>query len=285
MYRNENVEGDATQWLYDETSNCMTNKVYADDNGTKYEYDAHGRLTKRTWARGIDTTYTYDAWGSLTRTDYSDSTPSVVLCYDVMGRQTRAVDAAGITTFAYDSFGSLTNETVVGVAGTNTIERFYDAFGRDAGYALNGVRQSTLGYAAATGRLVTMQAAGSDTPFTWSYLAGSDMKQSLAYPNGFTACWTYGNRGELLEVNNASPTGTISKYAYTYDAAGRRITCARSGTAFTTPDTYAYLYNARSELTNATAAVDAAYRYGYNFDDIGNRKTSAEGFKGRSLLT
>ena len=58
------------------------------------------------------------------------SSPSVVLCYDVMGRQTRAVDAAGITTFAYDVFGSLTNETVVGVAGTNTIERFYGTFGR-----------------------------------------------------------------------------------------------------------------------------------------------------------
>ena len=268
--------GDTTTWLYDEASNCMTNKVYADKNGTKYEYDAHGRLTKRTWARGIDTTYTYDAWGRLTRTDYSDSTPSVVLCYDAMGRQTRAVDAAGITTFAYDAFGSLTNETVVGVAGTNTIERFYDAFGRDAGYALNGVRQSTLGYDAATGRLVTMQAAGSDTPFTWSYLAGSDLKSSLAYPNGMTASWTYGNRGELLEVNNASPTGTISKYAYTYDAVGRRIACAKSGTAFEQSDSINYGYNARSELTSATTAVDSDYRYGYNFDDIGNRKTSSE---------
>ena len=61
-YRAEGAqEGDVTQWLYDEASNCMTNKVYADGNGTKYEYDAHGRLAKRTWARGIDTTYTYNA--------------------------------------------------------------------------------------------------------------------------------------------------------------------------------------------------------------------------------
>ena len=256
-YRAEGAqEGDVTQWLYDEASNCMTNKVYADGNGTKYEYDAHGRLAKRTWARGIDTTYTYNAWGSLTRTDYSDSTPSVVLTYDAMGRQTRAVDAAGITTFAYDSFGSLTNETVVGVAGTNTIERFYDAFGRDAGYALNGIRQSVLGYDPSTGRLATMRIPSiedfnhhSPTPtlnsnsFTWNYLDGSDLKSSLAYPNGLTASWTYGNRGELLEVCNArtvssSPSMTsnnlevVSQYAYTYDAAGRRVACAKSGTAF-----------------------------------------------------
>ena len=300
-YRAEGAqEGDVTQWLYDEASNCMTNKVYADGNGTKYEYDAHGRLAKRTWARGIDTTYTYNAWGSLTRTDYSDSTPSVVLTYDAMGRQTRAVDAAGITTFAYDSFGSLTNETVVGVAGTNTIERFYDAFGRDAGYALNGIRQSVLGYDPSTGRLATMRIPSiedfnhhSPTPtlnsnsFTWNYLDGSDLKSSLAYPNGLTASWTYGNRGELLEVCNArtvssSPSMTsnnlevVSQYAYTYDAAGRRVACAKSGTAFEQSDSVNYGYNTRSELTNAIAAVDAAYRYGYNFDDIGNRKTSAE---------
>ena len=289
-YRAENAqEGDVTTWLYDEASSCMTNKVYADGNGTKYEYNARGRLIHRTWARGVETTYTYDAWGNLTRTDYSDATPLVVLTYDVMGRQTRAVDASGVTTFAYDSFGSLTNETVVGVAGTNTIERFGDTFGRDAGYALNGVRQSTLRYDPATGRLASMQIPSieefnhhSPTPtlnsnfFIWTYLPDSDLKSSLTYPNGLTASWSYGNCGELLEVNNASPTDTISKYIYTYDAAGRRDGCDKSGSAFTTPDTNSYLYNARSELTNATAAIDSDYRYGYDFDDIGNRKTSAE---------
>ena len=81
----------------------------------------------RTWARGVDTTYTYDAWGNLVATAYSDNTPTVTFAYDAMGRQVCAVDAAGVTIFAYDSFGSLTNETVVGVAGTNTIERFYDS--------------------------------------------------------------------------------------------------------------------------------------------------------------
>ena len=62
-----------------------------------------------------------------------------------------------VTTFLYDDFGAVTNETVVGVAGTNTIERFYDNFGRSLGYSLNGVRQSTLAYDPATGRLASMQ--------------------------------------------------------------------------------------------------------------------------------
>ena len=42
------------------------------------------------------------------------------------------------STFAYDDFGSLTNETVVGVAGTNTIIRHWDSFGRSLGYSLVG---------------------------------------------------------------------------------------------------------------------------------------------------
>ena len=285
-YRDESLaEGDTTRWLYDEASVCMTNKVYADGKGPRYAYTPDGKLATRTWARGIVTTYSYDASGALTNTVYSDGTPTVSLAYDRAGRQVEARDAAGTTTFAYDAFGSLTNETVVGVAGTNTIERFYDSLGRDLGYALNGVRQSTLAYDAATGRLATMlvpeaqsnnQTNQTIKQFSWSYLPGSDLKSSLAYPNGLTASWTYGNRGELLEVNNASPTGTISRYAYTYDAAGRRIACAKSGTAFEQSDSVNYGYNTRSELTNATAAVNAAYNYGYDFDDIGNRKTSSE---------
>ena len=279
-------QGDTTTWLYDEASGVMTNKVYADGKGPAYDYDANGRLAKRTWARGIDTFYAYDGWGSLTNTTYSDTTPTITLSYDAMGRQVEARDAAGTTTFAYDAFGSLTNETVRDdgalAAVESVIERFTDAFGRDAGYSLNGVRQSTLGYDPATGRLRSMAVPADQSnnrpveQFTWNYLPGSDLKQSLAYLNCLTASWTYGNRGELLEVDNALPSGTVSKYAYSYDAAGRRIICAHSGSAFDTPDTYDYRYNARSELTNATASVDAAYRYAYQFDGIGNRELSSE---------
>ncbi len=45
---------------------------------------------------------------------------------------------------------------------------------------------------------------------------------------------------------------------------------------FDLADVVTYGYNARNELTNAVAAVDSNYRYAYDFDDIGNRKTSSE---------
>ena len=278
-YRNESLgpdSGDVTTWLYDIASGCMTNKVYADGKGPSYSYMPDGKLSVRTWARGIVTDYAYDGWNNLTNTVYSDNTPTVSLVYDVFGRQTEARDAAGITTFRYDSFVSLTNETVIGVAGTNTIERFYDAFGRDAGYALNGVRQTTFAYDLASARLSTMLAAGSETPFEWNYLPCSDLKSSLAYPNGLTASWQYDANNQLLQVCNGTPTNIISQYDYAYDAASRRISVSKSGNAFDQADTVAYGYNARSELTNAVATVDSAYLYSYHFDEIGNRKTSSE---------
>ena len=265
-----------TTWLYDEASGSMTNKIYADGKGPTYSYTPDGKLSCRVWARGILTDYVYDGWGNLTNIVYSDDTPTVSLACDALGRQTEARDAAGTTTFLYDSFGSLTNEAVIGVAGTNTVERFYDNFGRDVGYALNGIRQSTLAYDPAAGRLATMLAFGGDTPFTWNYLGGSDLKSALVYPNGLTVSWQYDANNQLLKVCNATPTNTISQYDYAYDAAGCRINVSKSGTVFDQDDTITYGYNARSELTNAVAAVDSNFRYFYDFDDIGNRKTSAE---------
>ena len=285
-YRNESLcpdSGDVTTWLYDDASGCMTNKVYADGKGPSYSYTPDGKLSCRTWARGIVTDYSYDAWRSLTNTVYSDGTPTVSLAYDVFGRQTEAHDAAGVTTFAYDDFGSLTNETVIGVAGTNTIIRHWDNYGRTTGYSLVGLadpcqpqRQSTLAYDPANGRLATMLASGSETPFAWNYRDGSDLKSSLAYPNGLTASWAYDANGQLLQVRNATQTNTISQYDYVYDAAGRRINVSKSGTAFDHDDLIAYSYNEKSELTNAIATADFNYRYAYDFDDIGNRETSSE---------
>ena len=100
-----------------------------------------------------------------------------------------------------------------------------------------------------------MLANGSDVPFTWSYIPGSDLKASLAYPNGLTASWTYDANDQLLQIRNATPTDVISRYDYMYDAAGRRINVSKAGTAFDQVDTVAYCYNSRSELTNAVAAV------------------------------
>lgn len=59
--------GDVTRWLRDETTGLVTNKVYADGKGPRYDYTPDGKLATRIWARGIVTTYSYDDKGKTTR--------------------------------------------------------------------------------------------------------------------------------------------------------------------------------------------------------------------------
>ena len=68
--------------------------------------------------------------------------------------------------------------------------------------------------------------------------------------------------------------GNVSRTRY--DAACRRIARAHTGTAFAQPDAINYAYDIKSELTNAVASVDSNYTYAYDFDEIGNRRTSSE---------
>ena len=166
------------------------------------------------------------------------------------GDVVREISVSGVTdTYAYDALNRQVSHTN---GRGSTSQTQYDAYGRTAGYTLNNVRQTTIGYDAATGRIATMLANGSNVPFTWFYLPGSDLKSSLVYPNGLTASWTYDADDQLLQVRNATPTDVISQYDYAYDAAGRRIEIVRSGSAMSESRTDAYGYNVRNELTSAT---------------------------------
>ncbi len=278
-YRNENLaSGDTTRWFYDEASLCMTNKVYADGKGPAYTYTPDGKLARRIWARGIVTDYTYDNAGQLVATVYSDMTPTITMAYDRVGNLTRAITDGIVTNlYAYNLSGHCTNEWQNGFQ----LTRHYDALGRSLGYDVNGVRQSTLAYDA-QGRFSSMQIAdASSDSFAWSYLANSDLKQSLSYPNGLTASWSYDANNRLVQVRNAIATNIISQFDYVYDAAGRRTSIARSGSAFgdLSSAVDAYQYNTRNELIGAQRTKGGqpvlGFSEDFDYDLIGNRQSSS----------
>lgn len=60
---------------------------------------------------------------------------------------------------------------------SKTLTRHWDAFGRNVGYSVDGERKQFITYDSATGRI-----AESDG-FAWEYLAGSNLKSQLTYPN------------------------------------------------------------------------------------------------------
>lgn len=291
-YRNEALtNGDTTRWLYDEPSGCMTNKLYADGKGPSYAYTPDGKLARRTWARGIVTDYTYDNAGQLVSTTYSDTTPTITMAYDRVGNLTEATTAGVVTNlYAYDIVGHCTNEW----QNDFNLTRYYDTLGRSTGYAINGTRQTTIAYDS-VGRISTMHVPATEerenvhstptptnyTSFHWAYLQGSDLKQSLTYPNGLTASWTYDANNQLLQVCNATPTNVISQFDYTHDAAGRRIAIAKSGSAFgdLSGSVDTYTYNARSELTSARRTKNGqpipGFSEDFDYDPIGNRRSSS----------
>ena len=103
----------------------------------------------------------------------------------------------------------------------------------------------------ATGRI-----AESDG-FAWEYLAGSNLKSKLTYPNEAVVTWTYEPHRDLLTtVTNA----TTSTYTYTYDLLGRRLS----------QNDLTVKYNHRDEIISIDNVFDIKY------DDAGNRKVAGD---------
>ena len=170
------------------------------------------------------------------------------------------------------------SETLSAGGKTHVVAELRDAFGRGTGYAYAkaGTVQQTTGvsYAETTGRIATASFVhgGAQKTFSYSYLAGTSLPQTLTCPNGMTETRAYEATRDLLSgIAYKRGTTLVSQRTYVRDALGRPLTrsTARNGTT----QNDAFGYNARSELTSATLGND---EYAYAFDNIGNRNTASE---------
>jgi len=281
-FRVENGNGDETRWLYDSVTGLLTNKVYADGKGTAYGYTASGRLAARAWARGVTTGYAYDAFGQLTVIDYSDATPDVTFAYDRIGNMLSVSDASGTRVFTHDLDGQTLSDTLSALGQDFVLLESRDAFGRGSGYALsntvNGVAQHISGMLNSYdpfGRIAQVTVDGVASPFRYGYLAGTDLRQSLAMPNGVTCETEYEPHHDLPDsFTHTNALGTIlTRRTFTRDAAGNLTgrTQYRLGDATNRVDEFSQ--NARSELVYAAVGTNI---YNYAFDPIGNRLTTDE---------
>jgi RHS repeat-associated protein len=262
-FRNEGGAGDQTQWLYDEATGLLTNKVYADGKGPSYTYTPDGQLATRTWARGVQTTYRYATDGAMTNIAYSDGTPAVSFTLDRLGRQVAITDGTGTRTFAYNDALQLAAETNA----LGTITRQYDSFGRSSGLAVGSAYQVGYGYSG-DGRFASVSSSvfSVSSVVKYYYLPGTDLLSGWSSPSGFAVTRTFeAHRDLLIAVSNRYNGGTVSAFDYINDAIGRRTQRIDSGSATATN---AFGYNPRSELTSAAMGTNA---YGYAYDPIGNR--------------
>ncbi|MBQ7023897.1 MAG: hypothetical protein IJN29_09965 [Akkermansia sp.] len=139
----------------------------------------------------------------------------------------------------------------------------------------NGSVQQTVstGYGE-DGRIVSagFVHGGAQKLFTYSYLSGSHLLQSLVKPNNMTLTLSYEDKRDLLTGMLYKRSNTqVASRSYTYDTLGRPTSRGTMRDGQSVSDSFAY--NNRSELTSATVSGES---YAYDYDNIGNRETAQE---------
>ena len=275
------ADGDTTTWSYDEATGLETRKTYADGTHVDKTWDAFNRLATETNARGIVKTCTYEqARGLLAGISYSDATPGQSFSYNHLGQLTQITDAAGTRTFACNPYGEPETDCLEANGLSWQVSELYDGLGRPAGYELSAgerrVQQARLSYDG-KGRLSALAAEGMETPFSWTYCEQGGLVEQLAYPNGMTRVNTYENSRDLLSVIDYRRPGSANppaRHEYDYDALGRPTRRRDTWNTAAPKTTRLFTYNSRGELVGDQLRPGG--RFGYQYDNIGNRKEAFE---------
>ena len=275
------TDGDTTTWSHDDATGLETRKTYADGTHVDKTWDAFNRLATETNARGIVKTRTYEqARGLLTGISYSDATPGQSFAYDHLGQLTQITDAAGTRTFAYNPYGEPETDSLEANGLAWQVSELYDGLGRPAGYELSAggrrVQQARLSYDG-KGRLSALAAEGMENPFSWTYCEQGGLVEQLAYPNGMTRVNTYENSRDLLSVidyRRPGSTNPPARHEYDYDALGRPTRRRDTWNTAAPKTTRLFTYNSRGELIGDQLRPGG--RFGYQYDNIGNRKEAFE---------
>ena len=190
--------------------------------------DRHGRPVSMTCPSGLKVEYRYDDFGR--ETEVSAGETRVASEYDGYGDLVRIVktvkgEIAGTVECRYDEpTGLLLSRVVDGretvfeydasnrvvkvggvdvvryrIALTNGLEIVHDDFGRAVSYSVNGVRKMRQAYDDKTGRLTSVAVDGLGE-VKIAYLAGSDLVETLSYPDGRTARFFYDAADRPLRV-------------------------------------------------------------------------------------
>jgi len=211
---------------------------------------------------------------------YSDATPGQSFVYDHLGQLTQITDAAGTRTFACNLYGEPETDCLEANGISWQVSELYDGLGRQAGYELSAgerrVQQARLSYDG-KGRLSALAAEGMETPFSWTYCEQGGLVEQLAYPNGMTRVNTYEDSRDLLSVIDYRRPGSANppaRHEYDYDALGRPTRRRDTWNTAAPKTTRLFTYNSRGELVGDQLRPGG--RFGYQYDNIGNRKEAFE---------
>ena len=268
-----------TTWVYDPMRGFLQKKTYADNAEAEYDYTDAGRLDTRTWERGIVASYAYGPAGRLTNVAYSaSSAPSVLNTYDRLGRLRTIVDGSGSRTIEYNDAGQPTNETYTAgpLAGLSMQRAYQDGRANSVSLWSGQTQFHGIGYGYdVAGRLNSVE-SGAHT-FGYSYHEDSPLIAAVTFTNNGVDVMS-SRRGfdflnRLTSVSDVAQA-TVNSYDYGYTGLARRVRIDLEG-----GDYWEYAYDDLGQVVSGSKKQSDGTTYpglafGYEFDDIGNRRTS-----------
>jgi RHS repeat-associated protein len=223
--------------------------------------------------------YTYDPLNRLTAIDYPGSSLDVSLTYDQgtgqYGRLTSMIDGAGTTTFEYDAFGNLVEESKTIGGNTYVTAYAYDEAdlvtsmtypsGRTVTYARNVLGQITAVESAYGGSSAMLASGAAYEPF-------GPLKE-LSFGNGHTLVRTFDQQYRTT----AQTTGTVQDLAFALDPAGNIDTISDA------VDVSLSQGFGQDALHRVTTDAGSYGTKGYSYDSVGNRLTRTHGATTQTL--
>ncbi|MDB5391016.1 MAG: repeat protein, partial [Planctomycetaceae bacterium] len=257
------AKSNTTRYGYDGKGD-LTSTTYENGTVASVAYDPIGNVESSTDQMGQVTQYTNDAAGNVLTEKFADGTQTTFK-YDSHENLISATDASGATILAYDAGDRLTKITY---PSGRYLQYTYDSAGRrtqmvdQTGFTVN-YSYDILG------NLSNLTDGINDLIVQYTYdIVGRLSRED--HGNGTYVTYAYDAAGDLLHLVNYAPDGSVnSRFDYSYDSLGRRITESTVDGAWT------YTYDAIGELTHAVftstnlsiANQDLVYAY----DAAGNR--------------
>lgn len=271
------VDGDTTLWSYDEATGLVIKKTYADGTHEDTTYNALNMKAAFTDARGITTAWGYNfKKGTNTSITYSDGTPAINMLWNPLNQLFQVTDGSGTRTIGYNQYAEPETENIT-INGTSyLLTETHDILGRSAGYTLNKGTQTIQDirqHYGSNGQLAiaTIAHGGMEQSFTYGYLQGTNMLSRLTMPNGIVKYLDYEDHRDLTTgISLRLGENVLVARTRSYDALGRPAFHMQQRESEQARSDH-FNYNGRNELVSASLGGRV---YGYDYDNIGNRKTA-----------
>jgi RHS repeat-associated protein len=257
------ARGSVLRYRYDGAGNATTIR-YPNGGTERFEYDPLGNPIVAFNRRNQATQRTFDAHGRIIRAEYADL-PATDFAYDARGNLLTATDSRGTITLAYDAANRLTR---VDYPGGRFLAFTYDTTGRrvqsvDQDGFTTRYRYDTLG------RLEELTDGSGNRVVAYQFDAAGRLARA-DNGNGTFTTYDYDLAGQLKTLINHAPDGSVnSRFAYTYDDLGRKLT------ETTEAGTTSYSYDAAGQLLRVDLPGGRVIEYEY--DAAGNRVRVTDG--------